>query len=149
MGKSSLSVELATDTKKDAIAGLVQPVISHYFEGLNAGDFEATSQLFAVDGALQPPFEDAVIGPTAIADYLEREAKGFLLQPQQTVSKPLEDGDTEVEVVGKVQTPWFAVNVRWTFILSSTQQILIAKINLLAALQDLLHLKNNQQPAEM
>lgn len=147
MGKSSLPVESATDTEQGAIAGLDQPVILQYFESLNAGNFEATSQLFAVDGALQPPFEDAVIGPAAIAQYLEQEAKGFLLQPQQAVSTALEDGCTEVEAVGKVQTPWFTVNVRWTFILSPTRQILMAKINLLAALQDLLHLRNNSKIA--
>ncbi|MBF2026201.1 MAG: nuclear transport factor 2 family protein [Oscillatoriales cyanobacterium C42_A2020_001] len=149
MGELSPQVESITSLGQAAVADFAQPVVLQYFDSLNAGDFEATSRLFAVDGALQPPFENAVVGPEAIADYLKREARGFLLEPTQAVSTVLDDGCTEVEVVGKVQTPWFSVNVRWTFILSPTQQIFIAKINLLAALQDLLHLKNNKNAAEV
>lgn len=113
------------------------PVISQYFETLNAGAFEATRQLFAADGVLQPPFEAPIVGPEAIAAYLEAEAKGFILQPQQATKDLLEDGGTEFQVVGRVQTPVFSVNVAWLFILNPHQEILLAKIKLLASLQEL------------
>jgi hypothetical protein len=116
-------------------------VILQYFETLNTGDFQATSQLFARDGALIPPFEPGVIGPAAIAAYLEQEAKGLTLEPQHGVSTLLDNGCTEFLISGKVHTPWFSVNVSWLFILSPTQEIFITKVRLLASLQELIHLR--------
>lgn len=121
--------------------GIQEAVVNRYFQTLNAGEFEATAALFASDGALQPPFEPLVIGPEAIAAYLEQEAKGFILEPRRSVTKQLADGCTECEVVGKVQTPWFSVNVCWLFIISPTNKIFVAKVKLLASLQELLHLR--------
>ena len=130
-----------------SIAGVDETVVLQYFSALNAGQFHSVSQLFALDGELQPPFEEMVIGRAAIAAYLEREAKGFLLQPQQGSSTRLDNGCTEFAIVGQVQTPWFSVNVSWTFILSPTQDIFLVKVKLLASLQELLPLKNlAQQP---
>ncbi len=123
------------------IAGIDSPVILQYFETLNAGQFHATSELFAGDGVLQPPFEGDVVGPEAIAAYLEQEAKGFVLEPHHGVSTLLDNGCTEFLVGGKVHTPWFSVNVSWLFILSPNQKILIAKVKLLASLQELVHLR--------
>lgn len=131
----------------DPIAGIDMPILSEYFATLNAGDFDATSQLFAADGALHPPFEPLVVGPTAIAAYLKREAIALVLRPRQGTMKPLEDGCTQYDVVGQVQTPWFTVNVAWLFILSPQQQIFVAKVKLLASLQELLHLRQvSEQP---
>lgn len=129
------------------IDGVKEPTIARYFKTLNAEDFEATSQLFAPEGVLQPPFEDTIVGPEAIAAYLKKEAKGFRLQPQQGVSHFGEDGNTEIEVVGLVQTPWFSVNVRWLFSLNAEKALLKVKVKLLAAMQDLLQLRSNK-PAE-
>jgi hypothetical protein len=124
-----------------AIAGIDSPVILRYFETLNQGDFQATSELFASEGALQPPFEGNVIGPAAIAAYLEQEARGFILEPRQGISTVLDNGCTEFLIGGKVHTPWFSVNVSWLFILSPTQTILLTKVKLLASLQELMHLR--------
>ncbi len=141
MNASPESVSPAQLEAHGAIAGIDNPVILRYFETLNNGDFQATSQLFARDGALQPPFESDVIGPAAIAAYLEQEAKGFILEPQHGVSTLLDNGCTEFLIGGKVHTPWFSVNVSWLFILSPTQEIFITKVNLLASLQELIHLR--------
>ncbi len=124
-----------------AIAGIDHPVIMGYFEQFNAGNFQAVSQLFAIDGALQPPFEAMVVGPDAIAVYLEQEATGFQLHPQAGQMTPLDNGCTQFDVQGHVQTPWFNVKVCWTFILSPTQEIFIVRINLLASLKELLPLR--------
>ena len=136
--------ELAT-LNGTAIEGIDEPTILQYFEALNAGNFEATSQLFALEGMLQPPFEAIVIGQTAIAAYLQQEAKGFILLPyqgQKSVERgDLERGETDFLVLGRVQTPWFTVNVSWTFILNLNKQIVLAKVNLLASLKELMHMR--------
>jgi hypothetical protein len=118
-----------------------EPVILRYFETLNEGAFQATGQLFAVDGEMQPPFEQAVVGTDAIASYLQAEAKGFSLQPREGTVKLLDSGYTEIEVAGKVQTPLFSVNVSWLFLVDSEEKLLLAKIKLLASPQDLLSLR--------
>ncbi len=130
----------ATNLDIKTIEEIDEPTIFHYFETLNVGNFEATSQLFAPEGMLQPPFEAMVIGSEAIAAYLHQEAKGFVLLPQQG-HRVLDSDDAEFLVVGRVQTPWFTVNVSWTFILNSNQQIVLAKVNLLASLQELMHMR--------
>lgn len=121
------------------IAGISEPVILRYFETLNEEAFEATSQLFAVDGVMQPPFEQAIEGREAIATYLQAEAKGLKLQPSQGMARSIEDGCTAVEVSGKVQTPIFAVNVSWHFTLNENKELAFAKIKLLASPQELLN----------
>jgi hypothetical protein len=137
--------EAATDIDIKAIEGIDQPTIFQYFETFNAEDFEATSQLFAPEGMLQPPFEAMVIGSEAIAAYLQQEAKGFVLLPQQGQSvldsDVLNRDAAEFLVSGRVQTPWFTVNVAWTFVLNSSQQIVLTKVNLLASLQELMHMR--------
>ncbi|MDX2244500.1 MAG: ketosteroid isomerase family protein [Leptolyngbyaceae cyanobacterium bins.302] len=136
---------LARESDKEmalvTISGVEEPVLSQYFTALNAGEFEAVSQLFAVDGMLQPPFDEPLVGRDAIAAYLEREAQGFLLQPQSGTAAQ-QDDSIEYEILGKVQTPWFSVNVCWSFILSSTKEILLAKVKLLASLKELLPLRD-------
>ncbi|ACK66560.1 nuclear transport factor 2 [Rippkaea orientalis PCC 8801] len=120
-----------------AIAGIVEPVIEAYFATLNAGQFEATADLFAVNGALHPPFESPVVGTEAIAAYLKAEAQGMTLYPRQGTKEPLENNRTQVNVTGKVQTPLFGVRVAWTFILQENHQIESVEVNLLASLAEL------------
>lgn len=141
MNPSPESIGQTQMKAQGTIAGIDNPVILQYFETINEGQFQATSQLFASDGALQPPFEGDIVGPEAIATYLEQEAKGFILEPQHGVSTSIDESGTEVLIGGKVHTPWFSVNVSWLFILSPHQKILTAKIKLLASLQELIHLR--------
>ncbi|MEC4895966.1 MAG: nuclear transport factor 2 family protein [Oscillatoria sp. PMC 1051.18] len=129
------------DTNCLTIEGITEPVILDYFETLNAGDFEGTAALFAPDGVMYPPFESA-IAAADLADYLEAEAVGMTLYPQQGILKNLaEDRQIEVRVTGKVDTPYFSVNVAWSFVLNSEREILAVEIKLLASPQELLNLR--------
>jgi len=127
------------------IAGITNPAVLRYFETLNAGDFAATANLFADDGVLHAPFEEPIIGKSSIATYLKTEARGMQLQPQQGVSKILEDGQVEVQVSGRVQTSVFGINVGWRFVLNSHQQILSVTVKLLASPQELLNLRSHKK----
>lgn len=141
-----LTAPLPDRTQPLPIADLDEPVISNYFQTLNAGEFQATVALFAADGALKPPFEPAIVGAEAIAAYLTSEAKGLVLQPQHVTVEVLEDGCTAYQVSGSVQTPLFSVNVGWQFVLSPQKQICWAKVKLLATLEELFKLPRRSLP---
>lgn len=128
-------------TRSINIVGLTKPAVQQYFETFNAGDFEATANLFAGDGVLHAPFEEPIIGKSSIASYLKTEARGMQLAPQQSVSKILEDGTVEIQVSGRVQTPAFGINVGWVFLLNFQQEILSVTVKLLASPQELLTLR--------
>lgn len=138
----SILENLQPDGKVSAeIKGVREPVILKYFETFNAEDFQATAALFANDGAMRPPFESPVVGPDAIAIYLEQEAKGMQLYPREGIDEILEDGYLHYQVTGKVQTPFFGVNVSWIFVLNPDRKIFSATIKLLASPQELLNLR--------
>lgn len=134
-------IEEAIAPEVIAIEGITEPTILNYFTLLNAGDFAAVGPLFASDGALHPPFESPIVGPEAISTYLQAEAQGFIMQPRQGTIESLEDGTREVQVGGRVQTPFFSVNVAWRFILNAESEILLVKIKLLASPKELLNLR--------
>lgn len=126
------------------IEGISEPTVLRYFQTLNAGAFAETATLFAPDGMMQPPFESAMVGPAAIAAYLEQEAPGIRLQPKQGVVQPLEAAQRQIQVSGKVQTSVIMVNVAWTFILNKQDQLVAAKIKLLASPQELLKMRDQE-----
>lgn len=128
-------------TRSINIVGLTKLAVQQYFETFNAGDFEATANLFAEDGVLHAPFEEPIIGKSSIASYLKTEARGMLLEPQQSASKILEDGTVEIQVSGRVQTPVFGINVGWVFMLNFQQEIVSVTVKLLASPQELLTLR--------
>ena len=132
-------------TSSIKIAGITKPTVLRYFETLNAGDFEATANLFAEDGVLHAPFEEPIIGSSSIATYLKTEARGMQLEPQQGVSEILEEGNVEVQVSGRVQTSAFGINVAWLFLLNSDQKILSVTVKLLASPQELLNLRSQKK----
>jgi hypothetical protein len=132
-------------TSSITIAGITNPTVLRYFENLNAGDFEATANLFADDGVLHAPFEEPIIGSISIATYLKKEARGMQLEPQQGVSQILEDGNVEVQVSGRVQTSVFGINVAWLLLLNSDQEILSVTVKLLASPQELLNLRPHKK----
>lgn len=117
-------------------------VLDRYFQTLNDGDFQATIQLFEPTGALKAPFESEIVGRDAIANYLEQEAKNLQLIPLKKAIEPLETGEIRCRVGGKVNTPLFSVNVAWNFVLNSAHEIRSVEVKLLAALEDLLNMKN-------
>ncbi|MFM6134774.1 MAG: ketosteroid isomerase family protein [Sphaerospermopsis kisseleviana] len=123
------------------IAGVTQTTILNYFTTLNAGEFRQTAALFIEDGVLIPPFESPIVGPEAIAHYLETEAQDIKAHPQQGISDTLPDNHIQIQVTGKAETSWCGLNVMWLFILNQNQQIVAATIKLLASPQDLISLR--------
>ncbi|MGB3615177.1 MAG: hypothetical protein WBA10_15395 [Elainellaceae cyanobacterium] len=123
------------------------PVISCYFETINAGDYSDTAALFAADGEMRPPFETPIKQPD-IANYLAKEASGMTLHPRH--AEMLSGGDDTssenpldaygISVSGYVQTPLFGVNVAWLFALQG-DTIQAVRIKLLASPQELLKLR--------
>lgn len=123
------------DERSLEIKGVKEAVILKYFETFNGGDFDATAALFASDGAMLPPFESPVVGPDAIVAYLRQEAQGMQLYPREGIDEISEDGYVRYQVAGKVQTPFFGVNVSWIFVLNCDREIFSATIKLLASPQ--------------
>ncbi|MGF1479554.1 MAG: ketosteroid isomerase family protein [Cyanophyceae cyanobacterium] len=137
-----------------SIPGVEHVAVLQYFQTLNAGDFTATADLFTEEGAMQPPFESPIVGREAIATFLKSEAKEMRLEPREGDAEQLKNGQTQVQVGGKVQTALFGVNVSWQFILSSlsnavsttgnlSQQIVYVRIKLLASPQELIELRDH------
>jgi hypothetical protein len=127
-----------------AIPGVENPVILHYMDNLNANDFEALIQLFAVDGALQPPFQRPIVGQQALLRFFQEDCQNLKLLPERGITESAEDGYTQIKVTGKVQTPWFGhdvgMNVAWRFLLDPENKIFFVAIDLLASAKELLKL---------
>lgn len=124
-----------------AIEGVDRDKIRRYFETLNAGEFERTSSLFAPQGQLIPPFEEPIVGPEAIAAYLQQEARGMNLRPKRGEITATAGGTEEVKISGEVKTALFTVKVGWLFILDRDEQILSVTVKLLASLAELASLR--------
>ncbi len=123
------------------IEGISEPTIQQYFEALNAGNYEKTASLFAENGVMHPPFEPGIVGRDAILNYLHKEAIDIKAYPREGARENLEENRTQIQVAGKVETPWFGINVSWLFLLNENYQILDVKIKLLASPQELLSLR--------
>ncbi|WP_414519027.1 ketosteroid isomerase family protein [Nostoc sp. PCC 9305] len=123
------------------IEGIAESSVLRYFETLNAGEFEATAALFAIDGVMRPPFESDFIGTDAIAAYLKQEGQNIKAYPNTGIIENLENGDIQVQVTGKAQTSWCSVNVLWLFILNQQRQISYTRIKLLASPKELIALR--------
>ncbi|WP_204137989.1 nuclear transport factor 2 family protein [Halomicronema sp. CCY15110] len=118
-----------------------ETIVEHYFSSFNAGDFDATAALFAIDGALHPPFESAIVGTAAIAQYLKAEAEGMQAYPEMLEVTQTDASSRRILVKGRVKALVFKVNVAWTFEIDETEQIRSAEIKLLASMQELLSLR--------
>ncbi|MBE9125680.1 MULTISPECIES: orange carotenoid-binding protein [unclassified Coleofasciculus] len=127
-----------------SIEGVTNPTVLAYMNNLNANDFEALINLFAPDGALQPPFRKPIIGKDAVLRFFREECQNLKLIPEQGISEPAEDGYTQVKVTGKVQTPWFGagvgMNIAWRFLINPEDKIFFVAIDLLASPKELLNL---------
>ena len=117
---------------KVSIAGVTNSTVLSYMNLLNANDFDELIKLFAEDGALQPPFKRPIVGQDAILKFFKEECLNLKLAPEQGISEPAEDGYTQIEVTGKVQTPWFGagvgMNMSWRFLLNSDNKIFLVAI---------------------
>lgn len=127
-----------------AIPGVENPVILEYMDNLNANDFDALLQLFAGDGALQPPFQRPIIGQDALLRFFREDCQNLKLLPERGIMETDENGFTRIKVTGKVQTPWFGrdvgMNVAWRFLLNPENKIFFVAIDLLASAKELLNL---------
>jgi Orange carotenoid protein, N-terminal/Nuclear transport factor 2 (NTF2) domain len=130
--------------KKVTIKGIKNSTVLSYMENINAFDFESAVALFTEDGALQPPFEEPIVGKEKILAYMREDCYGLKLMPEQGVSEPAEKGFTQIKVMGKVQTPWFGgnvvIDVAWRFLLNPEGKIFFLAIDVLASAQELLNL---------
>jgi hypothetical protein len=127
-----------------SIEGVTNQTIFDYMNSLNANDFNALIELFAPDGALQPPFRRPIVGKDAVMQFFQQECQNLKLMPERGVTEPAEDGFTQIKVTGKVQTPWFGagvgMNIAWRFLLTPENKIFFVAIDLLASPKELLNL---------
>jgi Orange carotenoid protein, N-terminal/Nuclear transport factor 2 (NTF2) domain len=135
--------EVATRTSV-SIEGVTNPTILSYINNMNANDFDVVIDLFATDGALQPPFQKPIVGRDNVLRYLREDCQNLKLMPERGVSEPAEDGFNQIKVTGKVQTPWFGagvgMNMAWRFLLNPEGKIFFVAIDLLASPKELLNL---------
>lgn len=127
-----------------AIEGVSNPTVLSYMNNLNANDFDALIELFAPDGALQPPFQRPIVGKDAVLRFFREDCQNLQLLPERGVSEPAEGGYTQVKITGKVQTPWFGagvgMNMAWRFLINPEGKIFFVAIDLLASPKELLNL---------
>jgi hypothetical protein len=126
------------------IEGVTNSTVLSYMNYLNANDFEALIELFAPDGALQPPFQRPIVGKEAILRFFKEECQNLKLLPDRGISEPADEGYSQIKVTGKVQTPWFGggvgMNIAWRFLVNPDDQIFFVAIDLLASPKELLNL---------
>jgi hypothetical protein len=126
------------------IEGVDNPTVLSYMDNLNANDFDALIELFAPDGALQPPFQKPIIGKEAVLRFFKEDCQNLKLLPERGIVEPTEDSYTQIKVTGKVQTPWFGagvgMNMAWRFLLTPENQIFFVAIDLLASPKELINL---------
>jgi Orange carotenoid protein, N-terminal/Nuclear transport factor 2 (NTF2) domain len=126
------------------IEGVTDATVLNYMDNMNANDFDALIQLFAVDGALQPPFQRPIVGKEAVMRFFREECQNLKLIPERGIAEPTQDGYTQIKVTGKVQTPWFGggvgMNIAWRFLLNPDGKIFFVAIDLLASPKELLNL---------
>jgi len=121
------------------INGIDELTIYEYFARLNNNEFIATSELFAEQGCLNPPFEKTVCGRNAIAQYLEKEAKEIESCPASGEMILSDSTFTQYQIQGKVKTNQFTVNVNWLIQLNSIKEIILIEVKLVASLTELLN----------
>lgn len=126
------------------IEGIDNATVLNYMDNLNANDFDVLIELFAPDGALQPPFQKPIVGKEAVLRFFREECQNLKLIPERGVAEPAEDGYTQIKVTGKVQTPWFGaavgMNMAWRFLINPQGKIFFVAIDLLASPKELLNL---------
>ncbi len=139
METTSLSNQYSTEIEQEW-----DSIIYEYFLRLNLGKFIEVSELFSAEGLLYPPFEKAIRGRDAIAQYLQSEARGVQALPQSATVQLNCDGSTLYQIKGNVKTSFFTVNVGWAIQLNTDKEIVSVEVKLLAEFQDLLAIKHRE-----
>ncbi|GAB4386139.1 MAG: orange carotenoid protein N-terminal domain-containing protein [Elainellaceae cyanobacterium] len=129
---------------KVSIEGIDNATVLSYMENMNAFDFQAAVALFAKESALQPPFQQPIVGQENILRYMREECYGLKLIPERGMAEPGSDGFTQIKVTGKVETPWvgadMSINLAWRFLLDPQGTIFFVGIDVLDSPQELLNL---------
>lgn len=129
---------------KVKIKGINNLTVLSYMENMNAFDFEGAVALFAQNAALQPPFQEPIVGQESILAYMREECYGLKLIPEQGVSESAAEEFTQIKVTGKVQTSWFGdnvgINLAWRFLIDPEGKIFFVAIDILASPEELLNL---------
>ncbi len=137
------------EAEQFTLEGITEPAVLGYFAAMNKDNFEAAINLFEENGALQPPFQEPIVGRAAILNYMNEEAQGLNMMPRQGISQVLEDNSRQVKITGKVQTPWFGVdmgmNIAWRFAINPQGQIFFVAIDILASPEELLNLRPDKR----
>ncbi len=136
-GNAATSLTQPTNIQIE-IRGIHEPVIYEYFARLNNGEFTAAAELFAAQGCLNPPFDQQLQGRDAIAQYLEKEAKGIKFCPEDGAILMSDSNYTQYQIQGKVEMNWFTVNISWSIDLNAAKEIVLVEVKLLNSLDDLL-----------
>jgi hypothetical protein len=118
-----------------------EATVDRYFQTFNEGNFDATASLFAVDGKLQPPFEEPIVGIEAIRAYLKQEAAGMRAFPHEHEAAMVGDDRSQIVVRGQVSAIVFKVNCAWMFDLNAAGEIEYVRVKLLASMQELFNLR--------
>lgn len=122
------------------IQGISDQTIYEYFTRLNNGEFVATAELFTEQGCLTPPFDQPIQGRSAIAEYLEKEAKEIASYPKW--GEKLKQGLlNEYRIQGTVAISQFVFDMEWFIQLNSAQEIIMLEVKLIASLEDLLNFR--------
>lgn len=133
-----------TQQSPEAIEGVTNITVLNYVDRLNAHDFAAVAELFARDGALQPPFQKPIVGKEQVLQYLQAECQQLKLLPDRGFVSYQDDRLTRIRVTGRVQTPWFGTSVglhiAWRFSLDADDKIFFVAVDLLAAPSELVTL---------
>lgn len=116
-------IVLSQTSKKKGINTII-----NYIYNVNANNFESAVNLFSPNGALQPPFDKAIIGREAIASYLKEKLFYLKIIPESGIIESIEEGYTTIKVRGKIQNFSFGssvrVNITWRFLLDPPDQII-------------------------
>jgi hypothetical protein len=134
-------MEIASEALKITAAtiyGIDEPCIDAYFDCLSHGKFRAAAALFATHGYLQPPFDHMIRGKETIAVYLAKETKGMRFRPESGKKLATHDEYTQFDIRGRVETDFFAFNVRWLVQLNLKKEIIAMEVKLLDSLSSLL-----------
>ena len=126
-----------------SIEGVTNQTVLSYMNYLGANNFDALVELFAPDGALQPPFQSPVVGKDNLLKFFQEEGQDLKIMPKQGISEPAEEERyTQIRVTGQVRTSWFSagvwINVALKFLLNSDNKISSVAVDLLASPQELL-----------
>ena len=133
------TIDLTSVIESDCVH---ETTIDEYFRTLDRGAFEATAELFAEQGCLNPPFEKSIAGREAIAQYLSKEAIGMSFCPESGQIVESEIDRFRYQIQGKVVTNYFTIGVGWSFDLNAAKEIMMVEIKLLASMAELLKIRD-------